>query len=273
MTSEGSLGAFMGDPRAFLERIREKDPAQIAVLERTVAALPAREAACSTCDGARFVRGTVLHIAGRGVVLADGLPALVREIEPCPDCGETATERLARSGLPERMRGWSFDTFPGPAEARDAVRAWAEEPRGGVLVHGLNGRGKTGLAAAAVVLMAERGTSARWWRLSDLQSAMRARFGEEGGAADAVLEAATAAPVLVIDDVGAVQVTAEGRATPWGEETVFRLLDGRIGWPTLVTVDVGHGALVHLYGPRVGSRLREYESIEVGGEDLRGRTA
>ena len=228
---------------------------------------------CDVCGGARFVGGRITGRRGR-MKLDGGMPPAFREILPCPACAAPEPSELVdRAQLPPAYRGLELDSFelrPGKAPARDAVVRWcqrviADEPAS-LLLAGEYGRGKTHLAAVAVHILAQRGVASRFAFVADLLQEIRSSFGEEH--APDLLDRFARWPVLVLDDLARVQVT------PWVEETVTTLVDRRqrSELPTLLTLDVDQRQIAEQFGGALASRLRMYEAVVVGGEDMRGVT-
>ena len=112
------------------------------------------------------------------------------------------------------------------------------------------------------------GCPARLVTAAGLLAEARAALGDRA-AFDAVSHASTV-PLLCVDDLGAE------RPTDWAVETLSRIVDARVsaGLPTVVTSNLGVGALRDLWGGAAGKRLASRlagacERIEVGGEDRR----
>ena len=170
---------------------------------------------------------------------------------PC-DCvrAETAETRLSRlqrySSLGPLTR-LTFDnliehgrsTNPRDRElfrglVRDA-KAFAEEPRGWLLVHGPSGAGKTHVAAAIANRCIERGQPALFVVVPDLLDHLRSSYRPDAEMGyDALLEQVRTAPVLILDDMGTQSGTA------WAQEKLFQILNHRYNaqLPTVVTTNL-----------------------------------
>lgn len=269
--SSGTPGSL--DYPAILRRQRaivEANPSLRAQLEREVSLIPPRpETVCPVCDGARFVAGP-LRQTSSGVAMS-GPPSMLREVLPCESCVEqpSAALLLAHSGLPERMRSWTFETFRGDHVASSGTQRWAVlvangYGAGSLLLAGGNGRGKTGLAAAAVNYMCSKGIAVRFVVVRDMLQEIRRRI--PTNQADAYRDGIRAAQVLVMDDI-----TAE-KSSEFVEETMLAIVDARLsaGRPTLVTTHSSPADIEAHLGAPTASRLREYEVVEVRGSDMRG---
>ena len=142
----------------------------------------------------------------------------------------------------------------------------------GAYLWGLPGRGKTWAAAhvvrEVVASSAPHGrVPARLVTAKGLLDAVRDGFNGGDRGALASLERV---PVLALDDLGAET------PTPFSVETLTALLDARYaaGLPTVVTSNLGLGALRDLWGGLGGARAASRiagmcERIEVSGEDRR----
>lgn len=235
---------------------------------------------CPHCDGARFVK-MPRALGGTGVLMSDS--AALRSVEgamaavrPCV-CTLEVTDELrasliARSGLPELQRAWTFERFrkvEGKEMARASVVAWAEETaRGGthsVLIVGGPGTGKSHLASAAVLALCSNGIGARYEYVPRLLAKLRpgGAYAEDADAWRA-LERCRA---LVLDDIGADQVKE------WAEGQLNALIHERLHEQraTVITTDLTPAEIRATFGERLGSRLKEFSTVVVRGEDMRGR--
>lgn len=200
-----------------------------------------------------------------------GPPALLREVIRCEACVEQPSPALLleHSGLPARMRSWTFDTFRGDLDARDAVSWWVTGAATGqpqsLLLAGGNGRGKTGLAAAAVNVLCGIGIAVRFEVVRDMLDAIRRRI--PTNQADAYRAGLRAAPVLILDDLSAE------KGSEFVEETLLGIIDGRLrdGLPTLATTHSSPAQIEEMFGAATADRLREFETVAVNGDSMRGR--
>lgn len=222
---------------------------------------------CETCHDSKFVKvGPILPGVGTRL---EGMPMPVRSVVRCPTCNvPNPGELIAVAGVPEVYAEWDFETFPADplkADAVATVRAWCDEwPLGGdLLLLGANGRGKTGLAVAAVRLLCERGVGARFVQVVTLLARVRAGFADDS--AERLLDTYRAVPLLVLDDI------MRARATAWVAEQIPALVEERLlaGRPTLITSDRGADALLDAYDASFVSRLMRFKRVNVGGDDLR----
>lgn len=123
--------------------------------------------------------------------------------------------------------------YPASAQ-RDALRvaydrcaAYADAPRSWLYLHGPPGAGKSHLAAAIAHERAARGEQARYRSTPGLLAAIRDGFAT--GSSHTIYTDLAACDLLVLDDLGAEHLT------DWSRELLFRLVNDRIGKPTVLT--------------------------------------
>lgn len=158
------------------------------------------------------------------------------QLVPCERCGEVARRRIARFdrhssrlGRALRQRFCNFDLSGDAAAATEAFNAallFAKDPQGWLVIYGPKGNGKTHLAASiANHLIDDRQVPTLFLTAPDflrgLRQEVKASVQGEGGPSASLLDVAQEAPVLILDDLGAEQLTE------WAEEQLFLLLDGR----------------------------------------------
>jgi DNA replication protein DnaC len=172
----------------------------------------------------------------------------------------------------------TFDTFaPGGhglnpqvqdnlRRSHEQARAYAEEPRGWLILKGSYGCGKTHLAAAIANYQVERGKPVLFVVVPDLLDHLRAAFAPGSPATfDQRFEALRTAPLLILDDLGAQS------STPWAQEKLYQILNYRYNaqLPTVITTNYELEAL----DPRIRSRLAELDwsvMVQILAPDYRG---
>jgi DNA replication protein DnaC len=108
------------------------------------------------------------------------------------------------------------------AQALHNAREFARSPQGWLIFQGLNGCGKTHLAAAIANSLREEGKDVLFIVVSDLLDHLRSSFSPESRVSyDALFERVKKVPVLVLDDFG------EHSATPWAQEKLYQLINYR----------------------------------------------
>jgi hypothetical protein len=200
---------------------------------------------------------------------------------PCPDgqaldgantalAALAANEHRARSaaslwhgvGIPTRAADATFDGWRDRAVLRGAdrercdvvlgqLRSWLDMGRWLVL-WGVVGRGKTGLAAVLAKEFARRGQSVLFRTVPDMLDGLRATYDGDGREAD-LLAALYDVDVLELDDVG-----VDG-PTDWAIGRLFRVVNRRYdaGRRTILTTNLEPNALAAYVGVRNFDRIRE----------------
>lgn len=99
---------------------------------------------------------------------------------------------------------------------------FAQSSQGWLVFHGVNGCGKTHLAAAIANHLQQAGKSVLFIVVSDLLDYLRSAFGPESRISyDKLFEKVKKTPVLILDDFG------EQSATPWAQEKLYQLINYR----------------------------------------------
>ncbi len=159
-------------------------------------------------------------------------------------------------------RDLTFDAFDPRGAAQDArkqasltgafeaARAFADDPRGWLVLVGPNGCGKTHLAAAIANACSVDNERAIICAVPDLLDHLRSTFAPDSRVTyDELFETIRTAPVLILDDLGTQSATA------WAQEKLYQLINYRYTarLPTVVTSNL----MPEKLEPRVGSRLRD----------------
>ncbi|MCX6004741.1 MAG: ATP-binding protein [Chloroflexi bacterium] len=130
-----------------------------------------------------------------------------------------------RLGLPENVRQNLEEAY------RNALD-FAQSPQGWLIFQGLNGCGKTHLAAAIANHLREAGKDVLFIVVPDLLDHLRSTFGPDSRVSyDALFEKIKKIPVLILDDFG------QHSATPWAQEKLYQLINYRYNakLPTVIT--------------------------------------
>lgn len=151
--------------------------------------------------------------------------------------------------------------------ARRVVPAVVTGPS--LLLLGATGTGKTHQAYGAIRALAVTGLRVTWRIVSaaDLYAGVRPRSGVD---TEGIFQRYAAAPLLVLDDLGAA------KGTEWTEELNYRLINHRYEHelPTLITSNVPPRVLGDALGERVTSRLDEMTTrVVLKGDDRRRKAS
>jgi DNA replication protein DnaC len=150
---------------------------------------------------------------------------------------------------------------------------WIEaEARRWLVLWGLMGVGKTGYAAGLLNALAARGITCVLISTPDLLGEIKATYdAPRGGKTEQdIINAARAAPLLLLDDVGAHYTKEE---EGWAAEVLYRIVNGRYddGAPMILTCNLRPGSnLEERLGRRSYDRLVEVaDFVQVEGPSLR----
>lgn len=227
-------------------------------------------APCPICKGAGFYAYDI----------ADKWHPDFGKVVPC-ECREPAlrAKRLEKlfgaADIHELWADRSFASYAalgqGDQRARKRIQEWAESGTGSILLTGPHGRGKTGLAIAALRHRVEATEcDALFKKAPDLLAAIRGSYDREtGGPTETeVVSAIRDVTLLAIDDLGAEAVT------DWRREQLFRIVDHRHDrmLPTIFTSNLDEQQLHRQIGERVVWRIHEMcwpNLVSMNGANLR----
>lgn len=148
-----------------------------------------------------------------------------------------------RVNLPPELRQNIRDAFRTAAE-------FARSPEGWLVFLGVNGCGKTHLAAAIVNYRFQHGQTALFIVVPDFLDHLRSTFSPEGRMSyDELFEQVRNAPLLVLDDLGAQSTTR------WAQEKLYQVVNYRYN-ARLATVVTTNCSLDELDN-RIASRLAD----------------
>ena len=141
-------------------------------------------------------------------------------------------------------------------QALERARAFAEDPKGWLVLGGPSGCGKTHLAAAMVNRALEKGQHAFFMFVPDLLDHLRSTFTPNSEVPyDQLFEQVRNAPLLVLDDLGGQS------STPWAQEKLYQIINHRyVGQlPTVFTL----GVPIEQLDIRLQTRLSDPENSTV----------
>ncbi len=129
--------------------------------------------------------------------------------------------------------------------------SFAQSPEGWLVLQGINGCGKTHLAAAIVNYRYQAGKPALFVVVPEFLDHLRYTFSPESKISyDQLFEKVKTAPLLVLDDFG------EQSTTPWAQEKLYQVINYRYNaqLPTVITTVCSLDEIES----RIGSRLIDY---------------
>lgn len=171
---------------------------------------------------------------------------------PCsctlPEREKELQSRLRKySGLEARLlKNMTFDKFDWkrvnlPPKQRESVEEayrlaldFAKSPDDWLVFVGVNGCGKTHLAAAIANYRLKEGKPVKFVVVPDLLDHLRSTFSPESPVTyDQVFEEVKNAPLLILDDLG------KQSTSPWAEEKLYQIINHRYNYqlPTVVTTN------------------------------------
>jgi DNA replication protein DnaC len=160
----------------------------------------------------------------------------------------------------ELLRNMTFDNFDHkrsdlPLEQRQTLRTafngaveFARSPEGWLILLGVNGCGKTHLAAAIANYRLAQGKAVFFVVVPDLLDHLRSTFSPDSKISyDEFFEQIKETPLLILDDFG------EQSATPWAQEKLYQLINYRYNarLPMVVTSCLS----LEEIEPRISSRM------------------
>ena len=138
--------------------------------------------------------------------------------------------------------------------AFETARAFAESPKGWLLLTGFNGCGKTHLAVAIINERLKQGQASFFAFVPALLDYLRATFRPDSLTGyDELFEEVKKCPFLVLDDLGSEN------STPWAEEKLYQIIVHRHNarLATLITTNFESLKQLEEAKPRIRSRLSD----------------
>jgi DNA replication protein DnaC len=199
------------------------------------------EPSCPVCKGAGFVHP----------LLPSGKPDYSRTVPCTCTLQKREKEQQSRlrqySGLEARLlQDMTFESFDWkrlnlPPEQRDNLKDayhlaldFAKAPEGWRIFMGVNGCGKTHLAAAIANYRLKEGQPVKFVVVPDLLDHLRSTFSPNSPVTyDQLFEEVKNAPLLILDDLG------KQSTTPWAEEKLYQIINHRYNYrlPMVVTTN------------------------------------
>jgi DNA replication protein DnaC len=141
------------------------------------------------------------------------------------------------------------------------AKEFAERPEGWLVFLGINGCGKTHLAAAIANERRERGEPALFLVVPDLLDYLRHTFSPESQTSyEQAFEEVRQSPLLILDDfgrrasTGKHDSTGKQESTPWAHEKLYQILNYRYNaeLPTVITSSLHLDQIEVSYASRIG---------------------
>ncbi len=177
---------------------------------------------------------------------------------PCA-CTRNQQAAVIKRSLPGRLHTMTFKTFVlnnGNREAVTVAHRFAAEPwtdKFFLTLVGPNQLGKTHLATAIINALLERGEPAYFENVAGLLDQLRG--GYDDGRFWQTFDRAKAAPILVLDDLGAEYGgrSDDPNGVTWAEDKLYQIVDQRVlhELPTIITTNLTRKML----SPRIAARL------------------
>ena len=139
-----------------------------------------------------------------------------------------------------------------------------------LMLIGNAGLGKTHAALAIAGIVLDKGYDVIYVSCPDFFSRMDASRFDSSGDADTLLQTASTADLLILDDLGTEFIT------PYFITTFYSLLNNRLGagLPTIATTNITDGSLLEKrYTEKISSRLSAFVPFRFLGEDIRAQKA
>lgn len=187
----------------------------------------------------------------------------------CAPCPQASSERdqnqvVARvecSGIPERFKDATFDTFtvmgvPGNVGVAKSMAEECAKKDFSLILGGAPGTGKTHLAVAMAKVQLAKGKSVIFSPIINLLNNLKKGF--EEGNVDVIMDSVRKAGFVVLDDFGAQ------KDTDWVVEYVFGLIDDRYcaKRPTVITTnaenEVQFVKMIKDRGYQIYTRIQEH---------------
>lgn len=184
------------------------------------------------------------------------LPSTIAADSGYHEIGGMASARLGElqfSTFETTVPGLHADERESLELALRVARSFAERPAGWLLIQGMNGCGKTHLAAAIANRVLADGTDVMFAVVPDLLDHLRATYAPGHAVGyDALFEQVRDAGLLVLDDLGAQALS------PWAQEKLYQVVNYRSNSrkPTVVTTDLGPAELQSVH-PRIYARIAD----------------
>ena len=252
-------------PLSVVPRRLESDSLQEAIERMKSSAQQAKRPTCSKCSG-------VVSDFAIEKWWKSGANPLKLRCEPCKAAARAEAERKRVDRMPDLMGeagvslSHSMASVGDFGEAEQAALTHGLAHTGCVIL-GLQGRGKTRFAAAAVRQKLTTGESAKLIMSGPLMRQIRRTYADNAGTdEEAILEELCTVGLLAIDDLG-----REGGVTEHVKRILHEILSRRIDnlLPTFITTNLALEEIADVYDPAIHSRVASLLPVWLDGPDRR----
>ena len=295
--SKGAQGGKRSMDRASGSGVFARDPDAMLDMTELVPTDAIREqlhnkAACRVIKAMLDKRGHGDAYGPDDALSRSRMLAIAKEHLPLPDLHRLDADTAAAIKRADAMTAWRiegtlrefarFDPvnlwFDYPVHKLDSglledLRSYAEEfdhNSESLMLFGNAGLGKTHAALAIAGIVLQKDFDVIYVSSPDFFGKLEnARF-DSSEDAETLLRTASAADLLILDDLGTEFVT------PYFITTFYSLLNNRLGagLPTIVTTNIADGSLLEKrYTEKISSRLSSFVPCLFAGEDIRGLKA
>ena len=264
----GAAGKDRTEAAAALSKARQELTALLAASGRPADALEPKFT-CKLCQDTGSVQGRTCTCVHK---LMQGLRR--EEIEALSSLSISSFDTMELRYYPNTMDeklGEPVRTYMGGL--LEDLRSYAEEfdhNSESLMLFGNAGLGKTHAALAIAGIVLQKDFDVIYVSSPDFFGKLEnARF-DSSEDAETLLRTASAADLLILDDLGTEFVT------PYFITTFYSLLNNRLGagLPTIVTTNIADGSLLEKrYTEKISSRLSSFVPCLFAGEDIRGLKA
>lgn len=190
---------------------------------------------------------------------------------------------LEGGGVPKRFHQYSFASWRALSDdsregkermlaacERYAAFTFTGEGKGGLVLSGVPGLGKTGLASCVVMERARRGQHVLWIDWKELLDKIKAAIRDPKIDVDAIISAAGEIQFLFIDDLG--DMRHQGDVTDFVRDTLYSIISRRYNHcrELLLTTNLTYEQFEEQFGERIASRVWQMCAwVDVHGKNLR----
>ncbi len=182
---------------------------------------------------------------------------------------------IAKSGLGERFKTRTFETFKETPENQKALELCREFVKGfdnwtrGIMLTGEVGRGKTHLAAAVANELLNRLYTVVFGNITNIISLIRSSYSRNDLQENEILDTLAAVDLLIIDDLG------KENDSSYTKSLIYQIINRRYedNGKVVITTNLNSADLQQKFGEATVSRLVEMcVPVKVGGVDWRKKS-